>query len=166
LISKVYFPRLVVPVSSVITSFVDSLISGAFLTGLMAWYHFAPSPNIAFLPLFTILAFIASLGAGLWLAALMVQYRDFRFIVPFVVQFGLYLSPVGFSSTVVPEKWKLLYSLNPMTGVIEGFRWSILGGEHTIYLPGFLISTAIVAVSAISGVWYFRKTERTFADVI
>ena len=166
LISKVYFPRLVVPVSSVITSFVDFLISGAFLVALMGWYQFMPSGNVVFLPFFILLAFIASLGIGLWVAALMVRYRDFRFIVPFLVQFGLYLSPVGFSSTVVPENWRLLYSLNPMVGVIEGFRWSILGGGHSIYVPGLCISAAIVALLALSGVWYFRKTERTFADVI
>src|SRR5215203_1940665 len=126
LISKVYFPRLVVPASSVITSFVDFLISAAFLVVLMFWYHFVPSSNVMFLPLFVLLAFAASLGVGLWIAALMVQYRDFRFIVPFVVQFGLYLSPVGFLSDVVPEKWRLLYAINPMVGVIDGFRWCIL----------------------------------------
>jgi lipopolysaccharide transport system permease protein len=166
LISKVYFPRLVVPVSSVITSFVDFLISAAFLVVLMAWYQFAPSANVVFLPIFIILAFTASLGAGLWIAALMVRYRDFRFIVPFLVQFGLYLSPVGFSSRVVPDAWRLLYSLNPMVGVIEGFRWSILGGEHSIYVPGLCISVGVVALLATSGIWYFRRTERTFADVI
>jgi len=166
LISKVYFPRLVVPVSTVITSLVDFLISGAFLVVLMVWYRFLPSTNVFFLPFFVILAFAASLGAGLWIAALMVRYRDFRFIVPFLVQFGLYLSPVGFSSSVVPEEWKLLYSLNPMVAVIEGFRWSILGSEQSLYLPGLYISVAVVMLLTLSGVAYFRKTERTFADVI
>jgi lipopolysaccharide transport system permease protein len=166
LISKVYFPRLVVPASSVIASFVDFLISAAFLVGLMIWYRFVPPANAAFVPLFVLLAFAASLGVGLWIAALMVQYRDFRFIVPFVVQFGLYISPVGFSSSVVPESWRLLYSLNPMVGVIDGFRWSVLGGEHQLYLPGLALSVAIVALLLISGIWYFRRTERTFADVI
>jgi len=166
LISKVYFPRLVIPVSSVITSFVDFLISGAFLIVLMGWYRFAPSSNVAYLPLFVLLAFAASLGIGLWIAALMVKYRDFRYIVPFVVQFGLYLSPVGFSSTVVPDTWRLIYSLNPMVGVIEGFRWSVLGGEHAIYAPGLCLSVVGASLLVFTGVWYFRRTERTFADVI
>lgn len=166
LISKVYFPRLVVPASSVITSFVDFLISAAFLVGLMIWYRFIPSANLAFLPLFVILAFAASLGSGLWIAALMIQYRDFRFVVPFVVQFGLYISPVGFSSNVVPENWRLLYSLNPMVGVIDGFRWTLLGGELRFYAPGLALSVVSVAFLLITGIWYFRKTERTFADVI
>jgi lipopolysaccharide transport system permease protein len=166
LISKVYFPRLVVPTSSVITSFVDFLISAVFLAALMVWYRFVPTANLWLLPLFVALAFAASLGAGLWIAALMVKYRDFRFIVPFVVQFGLYISPVGFLSSVVPEKWRLLYSLNPMVGVIDGFRWCLLGGQNTIYWPGFAVSLVTVLLLVVTGVWYFRKTERTFADVI
>jgi lipopolysaccharide transport system permease protein len=128
LISKVYFPRLVVPASAVIVSFVDFMISGMILLALMAWYNFVPSWRILTLPLFIAIAFAASMGAGLWLAALNVKYRDFRYVVPFMVQFGLYISPVGFSSSIVPEKWRLLYSLNPMVGVIDGFRWAILGG--------------------------------------
>ena len=166
LITKIYFPRLVVPASSVIISFVDFIISAAFLVLLMIWYRFVPSPNILLLPLFVVLGFAASLGVGLWIAALMVEYRDFRFIVPFIVQFGLYISPVGFYSNVVPEKWRLLYSLNPMVGVIDGFRWAILGGEQTIYLPGMIVSVLGVVVLLLTGIWYFRKTERTFADVI
>jgi lipopolysaccharide transport system permease protein len=166
LISKVYFPRLVIPASSVITSFVDFLISAAFLVVLLAWYRYPPSGNVVFLPLFILLAFAASFGAGLWIAALMVQYRDFRFIVPFVVQFGLYISPVGFLSTVVPENWRFLYSLNPVVGVIDGFRWCILGGQHLLYAPGLGMSIVGVVVMVVSGMWYFRRTERTFADVI
>lgn len=166
LISKVYFPRLVIPAGSVITSFVDFLISAIFLIFVMLWYHFTPSPNILLLPFFTLLACGASLGVGLWIAALMVQYRDFRFIVPFVVQFGLYISPVGFSSSVVPEQWRLLYSLNPMVGIIDGFRWAIQGGSQTLYLPGITVSVLGIAFLLVSGVWYFRRTERTFADVI
>ena len=166
LISKVYFPRLVVPASSVITSFVDFLISAAFLVVLMIWYHYLPSPNSLLLPAFVLLAFAASFGAGLWIAALMVEYRDFKFIVPFIAQFGLYISPVGFASSIVPERWRLLYSLNPVVGVIDGFRWSILGGQHALYLPGLLSSVLGVALLLITGIWYFRKTERTFADVI
>ena len=166
LISKVYFPRLIVPASSVITSMVDFLISGTFLVGMMIWYRFVPPATIVLLPLFLVLAFAASFGAGLWIAALMVKYRDFRFIVPFIVQFGLYVSPVGFRTDVVPEQWRLLYSLNPMVGVIDGFRWCVLGGEQTMYWPGVALSVAGVAVLVVTGIWYFRHTERTFADVI
>lgn len=167
LISKVYFPRLVVPASSVITSFVDFLISCALMTVLMIYYRFLPSPGIVFLPLFVLATFAIAFGAGLWISALMVQYRDFRFIVPFVVQFGLYLSPVGFSSSIVPERFKLLYfSLNPMAGVIDGFRWSLLGDAHPMYWPGFAISMLGVALLIASGIWYFRRMERSFADVI
>jgi lipopolysaccharide transport system permease protein len=166
LISKIYFPRLIVPTSAVVVSFVDFLISGMILLGLMAWYNFIPSWRILTLPFFIAIAFAASMGAGLWLASLNVKYRDFRYIVPFIVQFGLYISPVGFSSNIVPDKWRLLYSLNPMVGVIDGFRWAILGNSYTLYLPGFLLSLFIVAFFVITGIWYFRKTERTFADVI
>jgi lipopolysaccharide transport system permease protein len=166
LISKVYFPRLIVPISAVTVSFVDFMISGMILLGLMIWYNFVPSWQILTLPLFIIIAFAASMGVGLWLAALNVEYRDFRYIVPFIMQFGLYISPVGFSSSVVPEKWRLLYSLNPMVGVIDGFRWAIIGGDSKIYWPGFILSMGLVIFLLISGIWYFRKMERTFADVI
>jgi lipopolysaccharide transport system permease protein len=166
LISKIYFPRLIVPTSAVVVSFVDFMISGIILLALMAWYNFVPSWRILTLPFFIAIAFTASMGAGLWLASLNVKYRDFRYIVPFIVQFGLYISPVGFSSNIVPEKWRLLYSLNPMVGVIDGFRWAILGTKYNIYLPGFLLSLFIVTFFFITGIWYFRKTERTFADVI
>src|SRR6478672_2403724 len=147
LISKVYFPRLIVPASSVITSFVDFLISAALLVVLLIWYRFVPPATVLLLPLFVLLAFVAALGAGLWIAALMVKYRDFRFIVPFVVQFGLYVSPVGFRTDIVPEKWRLLYSLNPMVGVIDGFRWCVLGGEQNIYWPSVTLSVLGVTVS-------------------
>ncbi|MBL1174989.1 MAG: ABC transporter permease [Pantanalinema sp. GBBB05] len=166
LISKVYFPRLIVPTSAVIVSFVDFLISGMILLGLMAWYNFVPDWRILMLPLFILIAFAAAMGAGLWLAALNVEYRDFRYIVPFVVQFGLYISPVGFSSSIIPQQWRLLYSLNPMVAVIDGFRWAILGGSSQIYLPGFLLSLTLVILILVSGIWYFRRMERTFADVI
>ena len=166
LVSKIYFPRLIVPTSSVIVSFVDFMISGMILLALMAWYNFVPSWRIITLPVFILIAFAAAMGAGFWLASLNVKYRDFRYIVPFVVQFGLYISPVGFSSSVVPPEWRLLYSVNPMVGVIDGFRWAILGGGSDIYLPGFVLSTGLVAILFISGIWYFRKMERTFADVI
>ncbi|MDP5018718.1 MAG: ABC transporter permease [Dolichospermum sp.] len=166
LISKVYFPRLIVPTSAVIVSFVDFMISAIILLGFMAWYNFVPDWRILTLPLFIAIAFAAAIGAGLWLAALNVEYRDFRYIVPFIVQFGLYISPVGFSSSVVPEQWRLLYSLNPMVGVIDGFRWAILGKDFAIYLPGFLLSVALVILVLITGIQYFRQMERKFADII
>lgn len=166
MLSKVYFPRLVIPTSAVIVSFVDFLISGIILLGLMTWFNFVPSWRIVTLPVFIAIAFAASMGAGLWLAALNVEYRDFRYVVPFLVQFGLYISPVGFSSSVVPQQWRLLYSLNPMVGVIDGFRWAILGQESVIYWPGFWLSLGIVGLVLVTGIWYFRKMERTFADVI
>lgn len=166
LISKVYFPRLIVPASAVIVSFVDFMVSGIILLALMTWYIFVPDWRILTLPLFIAIAFAAAMGAGLWLAALNVRYRDFRYIVPFIVQFGLYISPVGFSSSIVPKQWRLIYSLNPMVGVIDGFRWAILGGESQIYWPGFTLSVGLVALLFVTGVWYFRKVERTFADVI
>ncbi len=166
LISKVYFSRLIVPSSAVVVSFVDFMISGIIFLGLMAWYNFVPSWRILTLPLFILIAFAAALGAELWLASLNVQYRDFCFVVPFIVQFGLYISPVGFSSSVVPEKWHLLYSVNPMVGGIDDFRWAILGGRAQLYWPGFILSMGLVTLLLVSGVWYFRKMERTFADVI
>ena len=142
------------------------MISGMILLALMAWYDFLPSWRILTLPLFILVAFAASMGVGLWLSALNVQYRDFRYIVPFIIQFGLYISPVGFSSSIVPQQWRLLYSLNPMVGVIDGFRWAILGGEARLYWLGFTLSVGLVALLFVSGVWYFRQMERTFADVI
>jgi len=166
LISKVYFPRLIVPTATVVTAFVDFLISFVILLGLMVYYQFVPSWNMLLLPLFILLALLASLGPGLWITALNVKYRDFRYVIPFVVQFGLYISPVGFSSSVIPEKWRLVYSLNPMVGVIDGFRWCILGGGTPIYWPGFILSLAIVALFTWLGVSRFRKMEKTFADLI
>jgi lipopolysaccharide transport system permease protein len=166
LISKIYFPRLIVPASAVVVSFVDFLVAGTILLALMAWYNFVPSWRIVFLPVFIAIAAVASLGAGLWLAALNVRYRDVRYIVPFIVQFGLYISPVGFSSSVIPEKWRLLYSLNPIVGAIDGFRWAILGSESDLYLPGFILSLGLLTLLLGSSIWYFRKVERTFADVI
>ena len=166
LLSKIYFPRLIIPASAIVVSLVDFLLSGAILVGLMIWYRQVPTLRILTLPVFVLIACAASMGAGLWLSALTVKYRDFRYIVPFIVQLGIYVSPVGFSSNVVPEKWKLLYSLNPMVGVIDGFRWAILGGEAQIDLQGFGLSVLIVAGLLISGVLYFRRMERTFADVI
>jgi lipopolysaccharide transport system permease protein len=166
LISKVYFPRLIVPASAMIGSLFDFLISGIILLGLMAWYNFVPSWQILTLPLFIGMAALAAMGMGLWFAALNVKYRDFQYIVPFIVQFGLYISPVGFSSSIIPEQWRSLYYLNPMVGVIDGFRWAILGGATQINFGDFTISFSLVIILVITGIWYFRKTERTFADVI
>lgn len=166
LISKVYFPRLIVPASAVIVSFVDFAISMVLLAGLMAIYKVWGGWSLLTLPLFTGLALLASAGAGIWLAALTVKYRDFRYVVPFIVQFGLYISPVGFSSTIVPANWRLLYSLNPMVGVIDGFRWAIAGGHASFPQQSLFLSLAVTSLLLISGIWYFRKTERTFADVI
>jgi lipopolysaccharide transport system permease protein len=167
LISKVYFPRLVIPASSAMTSMVDFFVSAGFLVLLMVWYQFPPAPGVVLLPVFVVLAFGAALGGGVWVAALMVEYRDFKHIIPFVVQFGLYASPVAYATaSLVPERWRLLYSLNPMVGVIDGFRWAILGGEHTLYWPGLALSTAVIVLLVASGIWYFRRTERSFADVI
>ncbi len=166
LISKVYFPRLIIPAGSLVTALVDFLIAFALLVVLMFWYRWPVPVNALLLPLFVLLAVVISFGAGVWVAALTVQYRDFRFIVPFVVQFGLYISPVGFLSSVVPANYRLLYSLNPMVGVIEGFRWCLLGGQHTIYWPALWLSITVGCALLVSGIAYFRKTERTFADVI
>src|SRR5580700_8170365 len=136
LISKVYFPRLIVPTATLVVAFVDFLISFAILIGMMAWYRYVPDWRMGLLPPFILFGCIASIGPALWITALNVKYRDFRYVIPFIVQFGLYVSPVGFSSSLVPERWRLLYSLNPMVGVIDGFRWSILGGQSPLYLPG------------------------------
>jgi lipopolysaccharide transport system permease protein len=166
MISKVYFPRLVIPASAIIVSFIDFMISLLILVALMIWYGHVPDWRILTLPLFALLAVTAALGPALWISALNVEYRDFRYIVPFVVQLGLFISPVGFSSSVIPDQWRLLYSLNPMVGVIDGFRWAILGGDTVLYWPGFLISVLLTAMLLASGIAYFRRTERTFADVI
>ena len=166
LISKVYFPRLIIPTATIVVSFVDLMISFIILIAMMVWYRFAPTVNILALPLFVVLGFLTSLGPGLWITALNVKYRDFRYVIPFLLQFGLYVSPVGFSSTAVHEQWRLLYSLNPMVGVIDGFRWCILGGNSQIYWPS-LVSTIVITIFFLwLGVHQFRKMEKTFADLI
>jgi lipopolysaccharide transport system permease protein len=166
LISKIYFPRLIIPASAVITALVDFLISAMFMGLMLVWYHWTLDWRALTVPLFLLLALGAAMGAGLWIAALNVAYRDFRYIVPIIVQMGIYVSPVGFKSDLVPEKWRLIYSLNPMVGVIDGFRWAILGGETPLYLPGVALSALFVAATLVSGIIYFRATERRFADVI
>jgi lipopolysaccharide transport system permease protein len=166
LISKVYFPRLIIPAGAVITSLVDFLISAALLAVLMIWFRFVPDWRLLTLPFFTLMAFLAALGPGLFLTALNVKYRDFRYVMPFIVQFGLFISPVGFSSDVIPANWRLAYSLNPIVGVIDGFRWAICRGESGIYLPGFALSMLVITFFLFFGIWYFRRMEKTFADVI
>ncbi len=166
MLSKVYFPRLIIPASSVIVALIDFCISLGILIVLMIWYRFVPGPQIIFMPLFLLLAIVVTLGAGFWIAALNVKYRDFRYVVPFIVQFGLYISPVGFTSSVIPEKLRLIYSLNPMVGVIDGFRWSIFGGNCPIDFTGFTISVVLSVLLFIYGLYFFRKMERSFADII
>jgi lipopolysaccharide transport system permease protein len=166
LVSKIYFPRLVVPASSVIVSLVDFLVSALFMVGLMLYYRFVPPAQIVFLPFFMLLVFAAALGIGLWIAALMVEYRDFRFIVPFAVQFGLYASPVFMLTSQFNERLRLVYSINPMVGIIDGFRWTILGGQNSIYWPALVSSLLGVSVTLATALWYFRRMERTFADKI
>jgi len=172
LLTKVYFPRLIVPASTIIVCLIDFLISFGILLVLMIAYRFAPDAHILLLPLFLLLALITALGSGLYIAALNVKYRDFRYVIPFIVQFGLYVSPIAFSSSDIysspriPEFAKVIYSLNPMVGVIDGFRWCLLGGQTPIHLNGFLISVGISLLMLFYGIHYFRKTEKTFADVI
>jgi homopolymeric O-antigen transport system permease protein len=166
LISKVYFPRLIVPTASVVVAFVDFLISFAILVAMMAWYRFLPGWQIGLLPAFVVLGFVASIGPALWVTALNVKYRDFRYVIPFIVQLGLYVSPVGFSTHVVPAQWRLLYSLNPMVGVIDGFRWCILGGQSTLDLQALAVSAAVAAFFLWFGIRRFRNTEKSFADLI
>ena len=166
LISKVYFPRLIVPTATVVVAFVDFLITFSILLVLMAWYQYLPSWQMLVLPGFILLAFLASIGPALWITALNVKYRDFRYVIPFIVQFGLYVSPVGFSSSVVPEEWRPFYSLNPMVGVIDGFRWCILGGQSPLYPPGLVIGFCVMAFFLWFGIRRFRRTENSLADLI
>jgi len=166
MISKVYFPRMIVPISSIIVCLADFLFSLAILIILMIYYQFVPDWKIIFVPMFLVMALLTAIGAGLWLAALNVKYRDFRYVVPFIVQFGLYVSPVGFDSNIVPEKWRFIYSLNPMVGVIDGFRWCFFGMNTAFYWPGFFVSLLFVFLLLFIGVTYFRSTEKTFADKI
>jgi lipopolysaccharide transport system permease protein len=166
LLTKVYFPRLIIPSTAIVVSLIDFMISLGIMALLMVYYQFVPSWHIVALPLFLLLATITSLGAGFFISSLNVQYRDFRYIIPFVVQFGLYISPVGFSSERIPGAWRLLYSINPMVGVIDGFRWSILGGAQKLYLPSIIIAIAFSLVLLFIGIRTFRKMERIFADVV
>jgi lipopolysaccharide transport system permease protein len=166
LISKVYFPRLIIPGSSIITSFIDFAISFVILLLLMVYYQFSPTWNILLLPVFLLVAFLTALGIGLYITSLNVKFRDFRYVIPFIIQFGLFISPVGYSSTVIPEQYRIWYSLNPMVGVIDGFRWTILGEQSAPYWPGFGLSLFVMILFLWLGIQTFRKMERTFADMI
>lgn len=166
MITKIYFPRIIIPSGSVLVSFVDFAISFSIMVLLMIYYGFMPDLKILLIPFLVIMAVIASFGAGLWFSALNVKYRDVRYVIPFLVQFGLYISPVGFSSDVIPEKWRILYSLNPMVGVIDGFRWAIGGQNFSLYVPGFVLSAAVSLLILATGFLYFRYSERSFADNI
>jgi lipopolysaccharide transport system permease protein len=166
LISKVYFPRIIVPTSAAVVALIDFLINLVILLGMMVWLQFWPTWRLLLLPAFVLVAVFASLGPALLFAALNVTYRDFRYVVPFVVQFGLYISPVGFSSSVIPESWRLIYSLNPIVGVIDGFRWCVLGGATDLNWAALSVSAVSSVALAATGVWYFRKTEKSFADRI
>jgi lipopolysaccharide transport system permease protein len=166
LISKIYFPRLLIPLAAVTTTVIDFAITLALLVVLMLWYRFVPGWQLVALPLFLLLAFGLALGFGLLFAALNVEYRDFRYIVPFMVQFGLFVSPIAFSTTDVPAQWRALYALNPMVGIIDGFRWSLLGGRVTLDSQSAAVSVAVTAAVLALGLWYFRRMEHSFADSI
>ena len=166
MISKIYFPRLLVLAGSMTASLVDFLISFAILALLMAWYRFLPGARIVALPVFLSLIVLFSLGCSMWFAALNVKYRDFRYVVPFILQAGLYISPVGFSSSIVPPEWRMVYSLNPMVGAIEGFRWALLAGDAPFPWQAVVASVVLSLLIFVSGFRYFRNTERTFADII
>jgi lipopolysaccharide transport system permease protein len=166
LISKVFFPRMIVPAAAIVVSLVDFLVSFCIFLAMMAWYRFSPGWQVSILPFFLLLALLATLGPALWVTALNVKYRDFRYVIPFIIQLGLYISPVGFSSGVVPERWRLLYALNPMVSVIEGFRWCLLGGHAKVYFPGLALSLAVISLFLMLGVSRFRAMEKSFADLI
>jgi lipopolysaccharide transport system permease protein len=165
IVSKVYFPRIIIPISTIAVSLVDFLISLALFAGLMVWYDVLPTVRVLALPAFLLLVLIVSAGLTLWLAALNVRYRDFRYVVPFLVQIGLFLSPVGFSSAVVPDAWRLVYALNPMVGVIEGFRWCLIN-DYRLDGGELALGTGISLLILASGFAYFRRTERSMADII
>jgi lipopolysaccharide transport system permease protein len=166
IVTKTYFPRIIVPGSAIVVCLVDFLVSALVLAAAFVWYGVAPDVRALALPAFVLLALLAGTGPALLFAALNVRYRDVRFVVPFLLQLGLYLSPVAFSSALIPGPWRLAYSLNPMVGVIDGFRWSLLAGEAALYLPGVTLSAAVSLVFLWAGLRYFRATERGVADVI
>jgi lipopolysaccharide transport system permease protein len=165
MITKIYFPRLLLPMSSVLSGLLDFLIAFVILIGMMIWYHMVPTVNIWLVPFFVLMATLTALGVGLWLSALNVQYRDVRYVIPFLVQFWLFATPIAYPSSLVPAKWQALYGLNPMAGVVEGFRWALLGNPP-VSMPLILVSFTVVILVFISGLFYFRKMEETFADVV
>ncbi|PLX81404.1 MAG: phosphate ABC transporter permease [Desulfuromonas sp.] len=166
MVAKIYFPRILLPCSSIAVCLVDFAISFSLLFIMLVFYQWNPGWYLLALPVFLLFGILAALSIGIWLSAINVRYRDFQFIVPFCLQIGLFISPVGFASSVVPEQWRLLYSLNPMVGVIDGFRWCLMRGEVNIFIPGLVISFLVTAFMLWGGILYFRRTERTFADYI
>lgn len=166
MISKVYFPRLIVPLSTILVGGVDLAITAVLYLILAVWFGFLPDWHVVFLPAFVALLFLFILGASIWISALNVAYRDFRYVVPFMIQLGAYVSPVGFSSDIVPEKWRLLYALNPLVGIIDGFRWSLLRGSTPLDPIGVLAAIVVTIALLVPGVIFFRRQERHFADVI
>jgi len=166
LLTKVYFPRLLVPVAALGAPLVDLLVGIVLLVLLMLWLGYPPNLRMFALPAFMLLAYCAALGLGLWFAALNIQYRDFQFVVPFLIQFGLFASPIGYSSKLIPEQWRLLFSLNPMVSVIDGFRWALLGEPFSFHLDALFLSALVTALILAGGLWFFRRTERALADVI
>lgn len=166
LVGKVYFPRLIIPAATGLVALIEFAINFVILVALMLWFGVIPGWEIVFLPVFVIIAVLASLGPAFLITALNVKYRDFRYVIPFIVQFGLYVTPVGFSSAVVPEKWRFWFGLNPMVGVIDGFRWCVLGQDSHLYLPSFALSLVVVALFLWAGIAYFRRAEHNFADLI
>lgn len=165
MVTKIYFPRLLLPLSSIAVALLDFLVSFLFLIAIMAAYRMVPSARFVAVPLFALLGVVFTIGLGLWFAALYVKYRDVRHFVPFITQLGLFASPVAFSSSIVPEQWRALYSLNPMVSVIDGFRWSLLGTSE-LYMPGVIAGAGISVLLLVSGIFYFKQTERVFADVM
>lgn len=166
LISKVYFPRLIIPTAVAVVALIDFSVNCFILVLLMLWFGIAPGWQIAFLPVLVALTVIAGLGPAMWVSAVSIKYRDIKFVVPFIIQFGLYLSPVGFSSAVVPSEWRLIYSLNPMVGIIEAFRWCIFGGQSNVYWVGFFLGLLVIIFSLWYGYRYFRMTEKKIADLV
>lgn len=166
LITKVYFPRIILPAATMIVSLVDFAISCCIFAAMLVWYNFVPGWKVLLLPLFLLLAVLATAGPAFWITALNVKYRDFRYVIPFLIQLGLYVSPVGFSSSAVPERWRLLYSLNPMVAIIDGFRWCLLNGQSEIYLPGLAVGLAITCIFLFLGIRRFRAMEKSLADII
>jgi lipopolysaccharide transport system permease protein len=165
LITKIYFPRLIVPLAAVFSGIVDFLLAFVVLLGMVLYYGLVPTLNVFWLPLFVLLALVTSLGVGLWLSALNVEYRDVRYVVPFITQFWLFATPIAYPSSLLPEPWRTIYGLNPMVGVVEGFRWALLGTK-TAPGPIIAVSSAVALVILVTGAFYFRRMEKTFADIV